>query len=169
MRALRLGGGGAVSRTRLGLRSGLVPSGKAERPRPPAREDAALLCPPPPRPRTATELSPLLSGAAPRPHFPALHVGRRRQARARGAGATGTGTCQNTGPRGVKSSPQREGVWALQPGELINGGSSQMNPQERLAIRRSKVMGGEEKGRRLTGGGGAQAPGWGGGPSSSPA
>lgn len=28
------------------------------------------------------ELSPLLSGAAPRPHFPALHFGRRRQAHA---------------------------------------------------------------------------------------
>lgn len=32
------------------------------------------------------------------------------KARGRGAGATGPGTCQNTGPRGVKSSPQREGV-----------------------------------------------------------
>ncbi|KAB0396784.1 hypothetical protein E2I00_007801, partial [Balaenoptera physalus] len=65
----------------------------------------------------------------------------RRQARARGAGATGSGTCQNTGPRGVKSSPQREDVWAVPPGELINWGSSLMKPPERLAIRRSKRRG----------------------------
>lgn len=56
-----------------------------------------------------------------------------------GAGATGSGTCQNTGPRGVKALAQREGVWALLPGELINWGSSLMNPPEGLAIRRSKV------------------------------
>lgn len=55
----------------------------------------------------------------------------------------------------MKASPQREGMWALLPGELINWGSSQMSPQESLAIRRSKVrgagLGGEGKatGRRL--------------------
>lgn len=51
------------------------------------------------------------------------------------------GTCQNTGLPGVKSSPQREGMWALLPGELINSGSSQMNLPERLVIRRSKARG----------------------------
>lgn len=83
----------------------------------------------------------MLSGASLRPDFPALHVGRQRLARARGVGASGSGTCQNTGPRGVKSSPQWEGVWAPPPGELINWRSSQMNPQERLAMWRSKARG----------------------------
>lgn len=133
------------------------------RPRP--QPKGVLPCPACPHPgRGPAELSPPLSGAAPRPHFPALHVGRGRQARAGGAGATGSGTCQNTGPRGVKASAQREGVWALLPGELINWGSSLMNPPEGLAIRRSKVReawGLGEEGGQLMGARRAWAPAWG--------
>lgn len=70
----------------------------------------------------------------------------------RGSRSHWLGTCQNTGLQGVKSSPQREGLWALLPGELINSGSSQMNLPERLVIRRSKAREAWGKGRgRLAG------------------
>lgn len=64
----------------------------------------------------------------------------------------------------MKASAQREGVWALLPGELINWGSSLMNPPEGLAIRRSKVReawGLGEEGGQLMGARRARAPAWG--------
>ena len=51
----------------------------------------------------------------------------------------------------MKSSPQREDVWAVPPGELINWGSSLMKPPERLAIRRSKVREAWGRGKREAG------------------
>lgn len=65
---------GPAPKTRLGLRPAETGWFLAGRRRP----TGVLPCPAP----HPTELSPLLSGAAPRPHFPALHFGERRQARA---------------------------------------------------------------------------------------
>lgn len=79
-------GGGWYPGPRPGPRSWLAPSRKTGT-QASAQEEAAWSCLPPNPAKAPTELSPLLSGAAPRPYFPALHVGRRRWARARGAGA----------------------------------------------------------------------------------